>query len=258
MFAPKTSKIAGIAAGHEKVITELENLLYARVAMYIDSAKIRPWSQFLGWHIDNKRMKQFLDSFDNIVGCKFYQGILEGDKKSESEKEEIKRCGYTLRTKPVKIMRFSVDASSIPIDSPILLDKFIRRSLLRKLSGETIEYLNSRFTEMNKLGTTMIEDRKCNFDVEIGIDMLLDNERQSIDTFVLWSGDSDFYDPLRQLLQNGKNAILFATTGQVSKELNDLRPFGLRIFDIRKIREFICWNRELISKRDVSSDAPKH
>jgi uncharacterized LabA/DUF88 family protein len=256
MFKPKTSKIAGIAEGHQKVIAELEKLLQGNVSMYIDAANIRPWSQFLGWHIENKRLKQLLDSFDNIIGCKFYQGTLEGDEKSESETEEIKRCGYTLRTKPVKIMRFSIDASSIPINSPTLLDNFIRRSLLRKFNNETIEYLNTRFAEMNTLGTKVIEDRKCNFDVEIGIDMLLDNEREKLDTFVLWSGDSDFHDPLQKLLQANKKVILFATARRVSRELSELRKQGLMIFDIRKIREFICWNKERISKGDATLAPP--
>ncbi len=252
MFKPKTPKIADIAKDHQKVITELENLLHGNVAMYIDAANVRPWSQQLKWHVDAKRLKQFLDSFNNIIECKYYQGTLEGDEKSEQEIEQIKRCGYTLRTKPVKIMQFSIDASSVPKDSPALLDRFIRKALLRKLSGETIEYLNERFTEMNKLGAVMIEDRKCNFDVEIGTDIVLDNERKMIDTFVLWSGDSDFHDTLQQLIALQKNVLLFATTGQVSKELNTLRSEGLRIFDIRKIRGFICWNRELISKGDAT------
>lgn len=37
---------------------------------------------------------------------------------------------------------------------------------------ENIEYLNNIFRELNSAGVYYIEDRKCNFDVEIGRDML--------------------------------------------------------------------------------------
>ena len=37
--------------------------------------------------------------------------------------------------------------------------------------------------DMNKKGAYIIEDMKCNFDVEIGVDMLLDCERNSVFLF---------------------------------------------------------------------------
>lgn len=75
--------------------------------------------------------------------------------------------------------------------------------------------------------------------------MLLDLERDNIDTFVLWSGDSDFADPIEKLLNAGKKVVLFATAKRVSRELNALREDGLVVYDIKKLRDFVCWNREL-------------
>jgi uncharacterized LabA/DUF88 family protein len=98
---------------------------------------------------------------------------------------------------------------------------------------------------MNQTGKFFIEDRKCNFDVEIGTDMALDLERNNVDTFILWSGDSDFYDPVLKLLKKGKKVILFATARKVSSELNDLKQQGLYIYDIQKIRNFICYKRQI-------------
>ena len=104
--------------------------------------------------------------------------------------------------------------------------------------------------QVNKKGEFYIQDRKCNFDVEIGVDMLLDCERNSVETFVLWSGDSDFADPLEKLISAGKKVFLFATVRRVSKELSALQGKGLFIFDIQKINDFICWGREIERKRD--------
>ncbi|MHA2219361.1 MAG: NYN domain-containing protein [Candidatus Hodarchaeales archaeon] len=245
MFKADNKKIEEIAKQKEKVIQQLESLLVGRVNVYIDYANVRPWSERLGWHIDLKRLKRFLDSFDNVNTVKFYYGILKGDHDSEKRIEEVKRLGYQTRTKFVKIMNISIDASSIDPQSPALLKSFIRNALLKKYDIETIEYLNSKFKEMNKKGTYSIKDQKCNFDVEIGSDMLIDKEKNDIDCFVLWSGDSDFHDPVTDLLDSGKKVVLFATSRVVSSELNELKSKGLFIFDIKKIKDFICWKREL-------------
>lgn len=247
MFKPKTEKIANIVKITPKVIEELQALLKGKTCVYIDYANVRPWSEKLKWHIDLTRLKQFLDSFENIRDVNLYSGTLEGDTQSEKEIKNIKDYSYCLRTKPVKIMNFSIDVRGIAsMQEKSLLTQFIRRCLLRKYNPEVIEYLNKRFKDMNKLGEFFIKDRKCNFDVEIGVDMLLDSEKNKFDTCVLWSGDSDFHDPLKKLLIEKKKVILFATARRVAKELNDLTKQGLIIFDIQKIRNFICWNRELL------------
>ena len=246
MFKPISLRMEKLAEQLNKHIDVLENLLFDDVAMYIDYANVRPWSDKLGWNIDLKRLKTFLNCFDNIQSIKLYDGTLEGDIKSQKlskQKTKIFKKGYI--TKPVKIMKQSIDFSSIKSNSSDLLEKFIRKCLLREYKLETVEYLNEKFKEMNKNGKYYIEDRKCNFDVEIGTDMMLDFERGNIDTFVLWSGDSEFYDPVNKLLKNNKKVILFATARKVSKELNSLINEGLIIFDIQRIREFICWKKQI-------------
>ncbi|MFA5130952.1 MAG: NYN domain-containing protein [Patescibacteria group bacterium] len=246
MFTAKTKRIGEIASDEgKKIIAELENLLTGNVNIYIDYANVKPWSTYLNWHIDIKRLKQFLDSFDNIKSIKIYAGTLTGDQNSETMIREMTKCGYDLRTKLVKIMTFSIDASSVSAQSTDLLNQFIRTSLIRKYDVATIEYLNNKFKEMNARGEYMLEDRKCNFDVEIGRDILVDHDKNHIDTYILWSGDSDFSEPLKHLLVNGKKVILFATSRRVSRELNNLCPDGLLIFDIRKIKDFICWKKEI-------------
>lgn len=245
MFNPKTQKIKEILQDKKYVIENLESLIAGRVFIYIDYANVRPWANKLKWHISIKRFKQFLDSFNNIEEVKFYQGTLVGDKKSESEIAEIDKRGYILRTKPVKLMRIPIDISSISKDSPAILNHFVRKALLRKFDIETIEFLNEKLEKLNNDGILYIEDRKCNFDVEMGVDMLLDYEKNKADTFILMSGDSDFADPVEKLLNAGKKVILFGTAGRISKELSDLRSRGLIVFDIKKIGKFICWDREI-------------
>lgn len=250
MFIAKTEKIRKLAEERDAIVKNLESLFENKVGIYIDYANVRPWSTKLGWNIELKRLKQFLDSFENIKFVKVYNGTLKEDEKSEELQklmEKIFKDGF--KTKPVKIMKRSIDYSSIKSTATDLLDGFIRRCLLRKYDIETIEYLNEKFREMNQKGIYYISDLKCNFDVEIGRDMLLDYEKNTIDTYVLWSGDSDFYDPIAQLLNNNKKVILFATTKRVASELNSLQKNGLIIFDIKKIKEFICWNQQILKAK---------
>ncbi|MFH1896120.1 MAG: NYN domain-containing protein [bacterium] len=257
MFNPKTDKIEKIARSRQGIVKQLDNFFEVPTRFYIDYANVRPWSNKLKWHIDLGRLKQFLDSFSTIEAVNFYNGYIESSPRSRKEIQVLENHKYTVRTKPVKIMRFPIDASSISQDSTALLGQFIRRALLRKYEVGTIEYLNDRFRDMNKKGEYYIEDRKCNFDVEIGVDMLLDLEKTDTEHFVLWSGDSDFADPLDKLLKAGKKVSLFATARRVSRELSELRGGGLIVFDIKKIRNFICWNKEIESKEDLSEEAPK-
>ncbi len=161
------------------------------------------------------------------------------------DREEAEKCGYIVKTKPVKIMKLSIDVSSIQSNSPEILKDFIRAPLLKKLKVEAIEFLNNQLRELNQQGILSVQDLKCNFDVEIGRDMLIDYERNGIEDFVLWSGDSDFADPINQLLEDDKKVVLFSTARKIASELNKLREKGLFIFDIQKIRNFICWKREI-------------
>ena len=256
MFEPKTDRIKELSEIYPERIEELDTIFSERTNVYIDFANVMGWQEKLGWHINLKRLKQFLDSFNTIRHVKLYYGTLTGDIKSVQLIQEAEKYNYEVVTKPVKIMRFSIDISSISINSPEILKQFIREPLLQKLDIETIIFLNTRLKGLNKQGQLYIETRKCNFDVEIGRDMLLHYRQNQAENFILWCGDSDFSDPIRQLLTDGKKVMLFATARKVATELNELRGEGLRIFDIQKIRDFICWPREIgamKSKKDSIS-----
>ncbi|MCG2740781.1 MAG: NYN domain-containing protein [Syntrophaceae bacterium] len=247
MFEPKVDRIRELSEIYPERIKELETIFSGKTNVYIDFANVHGWQEKLGWHVEIKRLKQLLDSFSSVEKVRFYNGTLLGDDKSELLIKDAQKYGYMVVTKPVKLMKLSVDVSGISSDSPDVLKQFIRAPLLHKMDVETIRYLNTRLRNLNKLGILYFEDRKCNFDVEIGRDMLLDFAKGEADHFVLWSGDSDFADPIRQLLTDGKKVVIFATARRVATELNELRESGLRIFDIQKIRDFICWKREIKS-----------
>lgn len=242
MFNPKTKRIEKLAKLFPKVIEELEDIFDGDSGMYIDWQNVIHWQEKFGWHFDLRRMKQFFDSFSTIKFVKIYVGTLKDNEQSEGQITELSKFGYDVKTKSVKIMSISIDTSSIPKNSPALLQNFIRKSLLKKLDLESIEFLNNKLAELNQRGILNIEDQKCNFDVEIGREMSRDFELDSLNSYILWSTDSDFADPITQISSDGKKTVIFATSGRVSPELD---ATGVLIFDVKKMKEFICWPKDL-------------
>jgi uncharacterized LabA/DUF88 family protein len=242
MFKPSTPRIEKLAELFPEVIKDLEVVFANKSNVYIDWSNVIHWQDRLNWHIHLKRLKQLLDSFDTIQSIKLYEGTLDGNHKSITSIQDSRNMGYEVKTKLVKLMQISIDTSSIPSNSPALLQDFINKGLLSKLNLETIEFLNTKLSEFNKQGIFHIEEKKCNFDVEIGRDMLVDFDKNNIENFILWSGDSDFADPISQLVKDKKKVYLFATARAVSSELN---AAGIPIFEIKKIKEFICWPKEI-------------
>jgi uncharacterized LabA/DUF88 family protein len=201
----------------------------------------------MGWHIDLNRLFQLHNSFSCTKKLRFYYGTMEGDVKSEQLIKEAGTIGYSVKTKPVKRIRISIDTTSIPADSPDILRNFIARPLLESLSLKQIEDLNGHLKALNVAGRKHFEDLKCNFDVEIGTDMMLDMHNKT-ECFLLWSCDSDFADVALQLLEAGKKVVVFGIGGRIARELNELQAAGLRIYEVKRLKEFLCWPRELEAK----------
>lgn len=240
MFQALTNEIDALAKKFPRQILELESLFDRRTNLYLDYANLKNWSSKLGWRIDMRKLRRLLECFDTVNEVKLYYGTIAGNDGSEQRIEKLKNIGYKVITKPVKMIRLSIDVSSLSSSSATnILCNFVAPELLRQLKVESIEYLNDRLRELNKQGITRVEHMKCNFDVEIGRDMLLDHVNL-VEGFSLWSGDSDFADPLAQLLRDGKKATLVATARRVATELSELTKDGLAIYEIKKIREFIA------------------
>lgn len=218
-------------------LKELRDLFDGNTHVYIDYANTRRACQRLGWQIDLQKLKNLLDSTGKTRSLKFYFGTIAGDKKSQGFIARARKIGFSVQTKPVKIIKLSIDVSSVSVQSPSILKSFINETLIRALKVQAIEYLNQQLLDLNKQGTRSLEMMKCNFDVEIASDMRIDHQLNRAQTYCLWSGDSDFADPILQLLQNGRRVIVVAP--HVATELNDLRPDGLIIYDLRKLRALI-------------------
>lgn len=82
---------------------------------------------------------------------------------------------------------------------------------------------------------------KCNFDVEITMDILLKIEKY--DTIFLWSGDSDFHSLLKQIKSKGKKAITICARNFASDELRVNSNLFIPADHLKSCLEYVSGNK---------------
>jgi hypothetical protein len=219
-------------------LAERKDLFVGDTHVYIDNANIGKACEKLGWRVNLKKLKKVLDSTGSVKFIGFYFATMTGDSRSEGFIARAKKEGFTVITKLVKCMNPSINVSSISSQSPGILRSFMSETIIGALTVKAIEYLKQQLLDLNRQGKLCLEVRKCNFDAEIAGDMRIDHALGKAQTYCLWSRHSDFAHPILQLLEAAGKAIVVARG--VTAELNELRPDGLVIHDIRKLKHIIC------------------
>ena len=244
IFKPFNSDVGELNLRYKKKIQFLSKLFSKNTIHYIDYANVKGTYFKRRWNLDLIRTKNLLDSFTTTSHVKVYYGTIEENLHSEKIIDIAKNYNYKVFTKSVKNIKIYFDTSSIPLDSALMLKKFIRIPLLKNLNVTDIQNINQILSRLNSQGVTHLVDKKCNFDVEIGVEMLQDANDKSVQNFILWSGDSDFEYPIKKLMELGKNVVVFCTRGTLSWELNELKNQGVTIYHINGIRNLICFDNE--------------
>ena len=166
----------------------LEKFVRGKVAIFIDAANIELSAKDLGFQVDYRRLYKWLSRECNLKFIGFFT-VRFDNKKHDAFLTVLKKCGYKLTTKPLKLIKNRRDGSHL---------------------------------------------RKANFDVEIAVESM--KRIDSFETFVLFSGDSDFDYLIKELKKHGKKAIVVSLKYHVAKELVESSDFYL---DLRKIKKEI-------------------
>ena len=161
--------------------------------------------------IDLKKLKEFACLFSDRVRC--YYG-------EDSKKEASLKFSYAMRKVFGK-------------------RNFITKNLQRIKHYLGIgESLNKQFIQQDKKGNNYIEIRKCNFDVEISVDVL--KMLEHFDTLCLFSGDADFVYLNNFLRKKGKKIILIKA-GHITKKL---RQSADLVINAQKIKSNIAVKKQ--------------
>lgn len=184
--------------------------LKGKTLVIIDWANVYGWFEKLRWEIDPKKLYKYLKKYPQIKDTRFYFGVEKGNKKSERFQKEIEKIGYTLISKEVKWV-------------PVSLDKSHFKEFLNKLFkiADGLEKSNSDIAKLlRKLPKIPIYRRKCDFDVEITRDILVNIN--NFDGLILFSGDGDYKAIVEYLLDRKKQVIVVHPFGLRGREYNEL------------------------------------
>lgn len=243
MFKAKTNKIKEIYKEKDSQVKFLDKKIFkGKTNIYIDWANVFHWQPRLGWHIDVKRLQQFLSSFNQINSIKIYHGYFESDESSKKLLLDWESWGLEVIKKPAKEISIDIDLTSYNLEDTTIIKRVMHRQFVKELPIKSIEAINTIIRELNKKGIKKLSIHKCNFDVEMASDIRIDSYNDnSIESFIVWSGDSDFADTVDKLNIKKKNVVVFSTRGMVSYELSHSKAY---VYDIKRIKNFICWNKE--------------
>ena len=164
----------------------IKNPPRSKTAVFIDAANLELSAKDLNFRIDYQKLHRWLKKHYQLVFLGFFT-VRFGNKKHDGFLTVLKKTGYKLSTKPLKIIK------------------------------------------NRKNGTHL---RKANFDVEIAVEAMkrIDN----FNTFLLFSGDSDFDYLIKELKNRGKKAIVASLKHHVAKELIDSANYYLNLRKIKK------------------------
>ncbi len=209
--------------------------LKGRTLAIIDWANVYGWSNNLGWQVDPQKLYDYLKNYPDIFDIRFYFGIEKGNKKSEQFQENIKNIGYTLISKEVKWIPLKLNITHFRTKDGKI--KNIENAL-GSSSWEVFKELLEK--EIQKPFKGQFCRRKCDFDVEITKDILINIDK--FDSLILFSGDGDYKDIVEYSLSNNKQVIVVHPFGLRGKEYNELlardknRPY---LCAVEKLTSFI-------------------
>jgi len=177
---------------------------------YLDLTNMFHWQDVLGWKFRIEDVIEQLFTFSNIKEIKVYYGKNERDlKNSEAFHNRIKKTGAILKTKPMKFIPKTIEEGM-----------FFQRKTMTLFDSPVKNKIHELIDELQKSGI-IIEEPKCNFDVEMAMDMLDDAEK--ITAILLFSGDSDLKEPLERLKVKDKHIAVVGVRGNVASELHAVK-----------------------------------
>jgi uncharacterized LabA/DUF88 family protein len=183
-----------------------ETAIYA----YLDLTNMLHWQDTLGWKFRIEDVITQLFSYPNIKEIKIYYGLNERDlANSQAFHNRIKRTGAILKSKPMKFIVKDIDAGL-----------FFQRRTMTLFDGPMKQKVQKLIDDLATSGI-VIEEPKCNFDVEIAMDMLDDAEKMT--AALLFSGDSDLVGPLERLKVKGKKIGVCGVRNKVAGELHEVK-----------------------------------
>lgn len=173
---------------------------------FLDLTNMFHWQDTLKWNFSIYQVIEQLLSIKSVKELMIYYGLNTRElQKSENFHQRLRKTGAIVISKPVKWIK-----------KEITKGLFVKPSTLGLFNGNAHTKLDELIAYLQQQGI-VIEEPKCNFDVEMALDML-DNV-DKVSGILVFSGDSDLKEPLERFKLKGKHIYVFGVRGQVAAEL---------------------------------------
>lgn len=180
------------------------------IVAYLDLANMLHWQETLGWTFLIEDVIRCPLMLPNVKEVKVYFGENPREVgRSKALHARIRKAGGILRTKQVKFIRKTINGALL-----------FKQSTMSLFDGDMHEKIVALVEEIEQRGFR-IEEPKCNFDVEMAMDMMDDLDKMS--AALLFSGDSDLAAPLERLKLKGKRVFVAGVRGQTARELHQIK-----------------------------------
>ena len=171
---------------------------YGRVYAFVDFANVRKWAKsfwlkenqkYLVREIDISKVGEVIDFISPAKKFFYYGHYREYIDLDSNHPLNIKHRKSIYRISRARDARFTVRSKAV-----------------------------KEISDFDEFGAYQGKINKCNFDIEIAMDML--QKIDKYDTVFLWSGDSDFHILLQYLKSKNKKVITICVRDFVSEELH--------------------------------------
>jgi uncharacterized LabA/DUF88 family protein len=190
----------------EKLVKLIQDNKETSVIAYFDLTNMFHWQGTLKWQFSVYHIIKQVLSIKQVKEVRVYYGINERQlEKSQRFHQRLRESGAILVTKPVKWIKKDIDRN-------LFVKSFTLNRLDQNAHSKLDEFIAYLHAQKIK-----IEEPKCNFDVEMALDML--DAADKVSGLFLFSGDSDLHNPCERLKLKGKKIYVFGVRGQVADEL---------------------------------------
>lgn len=201
------------------------------IYVYFDFTNMLHWQDRLGWKFRFEDLMTQLLSYPNIKEVKLYYGENPRDElNSKAFHSRLRKTGAIVRSKQMKFLQRHIHEGL-----------FFQRNTLATFD-DTISASIVTVVQQIKESGLVIEEPKCNFDVEMTMDLLDDTDKMT--SVLLFSGDSDMQAPLERLKIKGKSIGIVGVRGHVSTELHAIKD------------KYIDFGKFYTGKRTYKSENP--
>ena len=141
-----------------------------KIKIYIDGANMFYTQKRLGWSIDWKKVKNYIEEEKDVIEWRYYVGVKDGDEKMLKYLKHLDLIGFNTITKPLKKIKISNGETPgkgfiykanfhVEITADILLEKFKLGEIMIFSGDSDFKYLVKKLKDAG-LKAIILSSRK--------------------------------------------------------------------------------------------------